>query len=1092
MIRGALVGLIHNKSMLVKSDVYEDGRAVTLMSTDTENITNTVEMFHETWARVLEVLLVIIFMCSRVSRYVARNLQAKQKEWNVATQGRIAMTSSMLSSIKGLKMLGMTKPVESLLQNLRIHEIEIAKRVRWIMVAYNASANALGIFSPVITFVLFTIIVKVKGSSLDTETAFTTTAILGMVTHPANMIMTIIPQAIASLADFERIHQYLSEPIMLDQRLILKKDFNHGIDDTEAIPAIRIERMSIFNSSTSQLILSGIDLAVNKGFTVACSGPVGSGKSALAQAIIGELPLSSGTIAVSSTRIGLCAQSAWLPSTTISQAIRGYTAMGSSEWYEEVICACCLDEDLSSFSAGDNTMIGSRGLNLSRGQRQRVALARALYARCEIIILDDSFSALDWKTESRILETLFGPRGLFKRTRTTVFLITNAIQQLQLADWVVVLGNSTIKDQGSWSSIASKRGQMQNPNLNNSRDESTNEVSKTRNDVQNRKQGVVEAADDLSRRTGDIALYSYYIRSVGLKNFFLMVTCTALYSFFITFPQYWLKWWTDAGPNETWFYIGGYLLLSLIAWISTNGTMSTFILLAPRSGTLLHYSIVSTVIGAPLSYFSAIDTGVILNRFSQDIQLVDRQLPQAIQALSNQLFKLLVQAILLFSAQKFMTLLLPFGIVVVYSVQKIYLRTSRQLRLLELESRSAIYSSFLESVEGVATIRAFGWKKEIEVDNNHYLEKSQQPLYILFCLQRWLNIVLDLMIAAIATGVITLAVVLRGSTTGGQIGVALNLVLVANSTLLRLVESWATLEISLGAIARIKSLQNETPKEDKPLENVEPVGSWPSSGALDIQNVTVAYNPEAIALRDINLNVSAGQRVVICGRTGSGKSTLFLSLLRLLDTQSGTIKVDGIDLRFIPRSLVRQRCFITVPQDAVVLGHASLRFNLDPTGSFSDEAITTALRKTRLDSHFSYRNSSDSGVLIEGDNPTSITPPEHYLDAPVTSLPPLSTGQSQLFSLTRAILHAQNSHNESAQFPSIKPILLLDEATASLDPETEFAICDIIHREFTEKQHTVIAITHRLSGVAQEMRQGQDVVAWLSKGMLEGTREFDI
>jgi ATP-binding cassette subfamily C (CFTR/MRP) protein 1 len=144
-------------------------------------------------------------------------------------------------------------------------------------------------------------------------------------------------------------------------------------------------------------------------------------------------------------------------------------------------------------------------------------------------------------------------------------------------------------------------------------------------------------------------------------------------------------------------------------------------------------------------------------------------------------------------------------------------------------------------VEGIATIRAFGWKKGIEVDHNNHLDKSQQPLYILFCLQRWLNIVLDLMIAAIATSVITLAVVMRGSTTGGQIGVALNLILVANSTLLKLVESWATLEISLGAIARIKSLQTETPKEDKPSEIVLPAESWPASGAVAIQNLTVAY-----------------------------------------------------------------------------------------------------------------------------------------------------------------------------------------------------------------------------------------------------------
>jgi len=182
-----------------------------------------------------------------------------------------------------------------------------------------------------------------------------------------------------------------------------------------------------------------------------------------------------------------------------------------------------------------------------------------------------------------------------------------------------------------------------------------------------------------------------------------------------------------------------------------------------------------------------------------------------------------------------------------------------------------------------------------------------------------------------------------------------------------------------------------------------------------------------------------------------------------------------------------------VPQDAVILGQASLRFNLDPLGSFSDEAIITALRKTRLESHFNHGLSNNAETSIEGHS--NGTPPlDTYLDAPITSLTPMSAGQSQLFSLARAILHAQLIDNESSALPltpNTKPILLLDEATSSLDPETESAIRDIIHQEFTEKQHTVIAITHRLSGVAQEMRPGQDMVAWLSNGRLERTGGAD-
>jgi ATP-binding cassette subfamily C (CFTR/MRP) protein 1 len=199
-----------------------------------------------------------------------------------------------------------------------------------------------------------------------------------------------------------------------------------------------------------------------------------------------------------------------------------------------------------------------------------------------------------------------------------------------------------------------------------------------------------------------------------------------------------------------------------------------------------------------------------------------------------------------------------------------------------------------------------------------------------------------------------------------------------------------------------------------------------------------------------------------------------------LDTNPGAIKVDGIDLSLVPRSVVRQRCFITVPQDAVVLAHASLRFNLDPWGFFSDEDIIASLQKTHLDAHFGRRSLNDTEVMNGG----SIMHTDNYLDTPVTVLPHMSTGQSQLFSLARAILQAQSSARGSSvisRFPNTKPILLLDEATSSLDPVTESAMHDIIRQEFIEKQHTVIVVSHRLDGMAKDMRRGQDLYCMVVK-----------
>ncbi|KAI8157757.1 ABC transporter atnG [Colletotrichum sp. SAR 10_70] len=783
-----------------------------------------------------------------MSKYLAQNLQSKQKDWNEATQKRLAMTTSMLSSMKGLKMLGVTNYAAGLVQHLRKQELEMASRVRWMMVAYNASANALGLFAPIITLMVFVIVASInrKGQYLDTETAFTTTALLGLVTHPANMIMTIIPQAVGSLAGFQRIQDYLLQPPRGDSRVLLRES-----DDamTGPAPAIVIERVAIQPNASKPPIVSNINLEVARGSLAMCSGPVGCGKSALAKALIGELPVNSGTISLSSKRIGYCAQSPWLPGGTFKEAICGFLPVDQS-WYEEVLQLCCLKEDLEGLSKGDQTMIGSRGLNLSGGQRQRVALARALYARCDIMLLDDSFSALDGKTERQIVDNLIGSEGYFKKAGVAAFIITNSTSYFKLADQLLILGNGSVAYKGTWDDLAQKPGEILKFNHDESHDQSSVQEVKMDKTVLKQKLKVEEGISDLSRAAGDFSLY--------------------------------------------------------------------------------------------------------------------------------EIFKLIVQTALLFTAQKMMTLAFPLVVVAIYVVQRVYLRTSRQLRLLDLESQSAVYSSFLESLDGLATIRAFGWEKQVENANIRSLDKSQQPAYILFCLQ----------------------------------------------------------QVSLGAISRLKNLEEETPKEDKRGEDYVPKLPWPSAGVVEINDMTVAYNSEAVALQNVTIKVSGGQQLVICGRTGSGKSTLLLALLRLLD----------------PISMVGWR-------------------------GLADVLIIDVLQRTGLWSHFKSGESE-------------ITPSEakDILDTSMSSLPQMSTGQTQLFSLSRAILQKSIDAAEASVLSGQllgKKILLLDEATASLDPDTETAMSRIIHEEFTAKGHTVIAISHRLGGLAENMREGQDAVALLSNGRID-------
>lgn len=593
-------------------------------------------------------------------------------------------------------------------------------------------------------------------------------------------------------------------------------------------------------------ILQDINITVRRGSLAIISGPAGCGKSSLLRAILGEMAPSQGTVRLSTKRIAYCAQRPWLPSATVREVIQGYTGFDDEAWYNTVVDACCLTHDLDALPERDNTHVGSRGLNLSGGQRQRVALARAVFARCAIVLLDDVFSALDGKTESQIFDNLLGREGLLRRSETTVVLVASSAQHFPAADHIVLLGllgHSQVLEQGPWESLRTKATEVSKfvPDYIGKRmQEETPSADLSKLQAQLRAKD--EAEVDLARKTGDVALYGYYFRFVGLRNLALVLTCTVIYSIFITVPQLWLAAWTGSGSNRTVFYTAGYMLLSLVSWSSTSaGLWATLIRVAPHSGVALHQRLLQVVARAPLSYFSATDTGSILNRFSQDMQLIDKQLPVAVTSLGVQLFKLITQAILLFLAQKHLALSLPGCMVVLYVVQKVYLRTSRQLRFLELESRAAVFSSFLESVEGLETIRAFGWSRAVVRENVDHVDHAQRPEYLLLSLQRWLNIVLDLVAAALATGVIVLAVALRGQVSGAQIGIALNIMLVANSTLLKLVQFWTTLEVSLGAVARLRMLETSVLPEDQAGEDYEPPSTWPSQGRIEFRGVTAAY-----------------------------------------------------------------------------------------------------------------------------------------------------------------------------------------------------------------------------------------------------------
>ncbi|KAJ5736202.1 ATP-binding cassette transporter [Penicillium malachiteum] len=985
-----------------------------------------------------------------MSVYVANHLEGKQKHWNLATQRRIATITSALSGIKSLKMLGMEEAIQTQISYLRNQELQTSEGMRWISVAYNASANALGIFAPVVTLMLYAASSQSEGPMQAGE-IFSSVALLAMVTHPANMVMTLAPRAVAVMANFARVQSYLTKSLIEDIRQCTVGRFTHQFAS--------VDNVTIDSASENLPILRNISLDIEKGDIFLCVGPVGSGKTTLATAFLGETTPSCGIIQVPAKHIAYCAQELWLPTATICDAICGEAIELNLEWYNTAIDACGLLPDLKKLPDGDKTMIENNGINLSGRQKQRIALARAIYSQYEFLVLDDPFSALDKDVRDHVIRSLLGLGGLFKRMGTTVFLIGNSSESsIQMIQRPTPKQHLTKKTQTLLQRLPSRQ-------------ESRLIAQMDQVGLIDRRMLQKECLKVLKVRSTRIEI-GFYLNSVGHFNALLMTICTATYSFTLIFSHYVLKWAIEAPLEDLRFYMCFYAAMSGIAWVATNGTMwSTQIKIALRSGEVLHAQLLDRILRAPLAYFTETQVGVTLNRFSQDISLIDKQLPPAFANLNTQIFKLLAQVFLILSVQRLMAMTVPLCFFFVYFIQRVYLRTSKQLRFLDLESKSHVLTTIVDTTSGASTIRAFGWQQKFQHKLDEALNNSQKPSYLLLSLQCWLKLVLDFLIALIAIILIALTIGYRDTTTGADIGLALNLIIVANTTLLKLVQSWASLETSLGAVSRLKNVQDSLLIEDEGREISDPGPQWPLSGETLIENVSVAYpSSQEPALRDMSLHVFAGQNLIIMGRTGSGKSTLMLSLLKLLTPREGRIQINNVDIAGISSTAMRRRGIIAVPQDGFNIPTATLRFNLDPYHTSSQDAIIRALKKTRLWEKL--RSVSIDEFHVSSDEILEIT---SMLDMPMSLFLPLSTGQLQLFALCRMLLRVWSE-------VSTKPIVILDEASSALDPETESILHGILVDDLST--HTVVMIAHKIDGIFSAIRPGHDKIVTIQDGQL--------
>ncbi|EXV01691.1 ABC transporter [Metarhizium robertsii] len=992
-IRVSLTSFLLDNATDLESGAKESSAVLTLVTTDVGVIERAFTQIHELWATPIELGLALWFLVVQMgwgsvgpaiavlfsfigtfqlSKYMAPAVKAS----NEATQNRISNTSSVLGSMKEIKMLGLVEPW--LRAIVRLHDIQMKRSIffRKLITLMNLLGNTPSRFAPVLTFGIALLSFGSKsGEKFTVAKAFTAMSILGLVTGPLSWLMFSLPTLISSFASFTRLQDFIMT--CEDSRVRYSDDVipgelngsGPGTGSGAVAPfgflgdaLIAAKDASIIFKTDDEAVLRDINLSIQPGSFTLVAGKVGSGKTVLLRGLLGQLQ-TKGYLKVYGAGAAYCAQTPWLMNATVRSNILGQSAM-DNDWYKTVVSACALDRDLAQLPNGDMSLIGPNGLSLSGGQKQRIVLLTHM-AAVHLIDRPDSVILLGDKGPGQVIQ---GPLDELKASTGIQALISSSREESSAHE-------DEIAQKGTLLKTAPRPP---------------------------RQKDVDGKIDSKIRTSGDISLYLYYFKAIGTRKLMILLISEAANALTNIFPEIWLMMWTTANlknpKTSNGWYFGIYTL--------------------------------AEVVGLALFGWS----------ICKDHDIINQRLPLGLWLSVSGFFSLLTSTAMVLYGSQYLVIALPLIVIVVYCIQAFYLRTSRQLRHLDLEATAPLYSHLKETIDGISTIQAYGWVPAFEETSLRLLDNSQKPHYFLLGAQCWLKLVLELFVGSLAVTLITLAVMAPAGTSAGAIALGLVNVISLSSALVELISHWTSLEGSLGAIERLKSFETNTPQEVTSPQPWQPPEKWPSQGLVEFNKVTASYsansgNDRYRALNSVTLSIRQGEKVAVCGRTGSGKSSLLLTLFRLLDPDSGTITVDGIDISNIPQNVLRPR-LIAVPQEPMLFP-GTLRTNICPGGGVdemeageSDEHIISCLQKVELWDKISAKGGLDSDVSDLG----------------------LSQGQKQLLCLARALIRKD-----------ISAVLVLDEAMSAVDRGTEELMVKVLEEEFAH--HTVLSVVHRLNTV---------------------------
>ncbi|QDS69484.1 hypothetical protein FKW77_006663 [Venturia effusa] len=1133
IIKAGLIANIYKKAMRLSNagrETKSTGDIVNLMAVDTQKISELSRQSHQLWSSPFQIILCmaslfhllgwvglagvgVMAIMVPVNIYIARIMKKFQHVQMKNKDQRTRMTTEILNNIKSIKLYSWTSAFADKLAHIR-NDKEL-KTLRKIGGAQAASRFCWNTTPFLVSCATFTLYVVVNRAPLSVDLVFPALTLFNLLTTPLTQLPNIITSVVESTVSANRLKSFLLAGEIQDEAV-------------EYMPAatkdgqksVRMQNASFtWGSSDSKQVLSNIEFSARKGELNCIVGRVGSGKSSLLQAVLGDLHKVSGEVSVRGS-IAYVAQNAWIMNASVKDNVL-FGHRFDPQFYDRTLKACALIEDLAILPDGDRTEVGEKGISLSGGQKARLQLARAVYARADVYIFDDILSAVDQHVGRHIINQVVGPRGLLRRK--TRILATNSIPVLKEANHILMLRSGHIVEEGSyWDALAkdgeiasliktvrSSSEQMDSPGSPSesasssptkttsgldSVDDSDDEVlssfaekvsfDKERDDFDEpptlrssiSKSGKRGDRDEemallpMSEQTKPKELVSRQTKETSEKgkvkwSVYLAYAHACHYHavcvWFLTVMSVqalqvsgsiWLKNWaelneslggnSDIAKNMSVYFAFGFAASAMLV----VQTMIMWVYCSIRASRYLHERMAHAMFRSPMSFFETTPVGRILNRFSGDMFRVDEAIGKSFsEFFSNSSRAACTLIVICAVTPVFIAVLPPLAALYLY-IQRYYLCSNRELKRLESISRSPIYAHFQESLGGLSTIRAFkqqrrwAWENENRVDNNN---KAFLPSTYA---NRWLGIRLEFVGALIvfsAASLSILAVINGGKLSAGMVGLAMSYALQITQALGLIVRLSVEVETNIVSVERVLEYADLPSEAEEVVRNNRPQPTWPANGAIQFNDYSMRYRPGLdLVLKNIGLSINAREKIGVVGRTGAGKSSLTLSLFRIIEAASGGIEIDNIDTSSIGLRDLRSKLAI-IPQDAALF-EGTIRDNLDPSHLKKDEDLWDALEHARLKPHVEKMPGGlDAAVQEGGSN--------------------LSQGQKQLVSLARALLTDSS-------------ILVLDEATAAVDVETDALLQETLRSDlFTNR--TIITIAHRINTVID-----LDKIVVLSRG----------